>query len=308
MKTKLTLSIILVCLFTISCRYDFNLIPRKDTIEKRSPNFSNIDSPFKDDATSKDKFSVLIIGDTHFGRNGWFKPKRNEEPFYEKLTVLRDEYKNKGFPIRFSINVGDNSDSGKQSEFDDFHNFENRIAEILKEGGEHYFDKMFSIVGNHDLYNNGWDVWKKNSYPHTSTYYFTTEGSGSSISWYFLDSGSGMLGNKQISQLTSLTENDANEKLIFSHYPINAKFVDYYTLSDPLEIAKLTKLFYKTNTKFTVEGHYHPGGSNDIETSSGKKVYHEEVLPGFVDHLGFGILTVDLTNETPVFNLQIYHY
>ena len=251
---------------------------------------------------------MLLIGDTHFGRNGWFKPKRNEEPFYEKLTQLKDEYEAKGYPISFSINVGDISDSGKQSEFDDFRIFENRIASILSADGASYYEKMFSVVGNHDLYNNGWNVWKENSFPHTSTYYFTTEGTGSSVSWYFLDSGSGMLGKNQISKLTDIASKDPNEKLIFSHYPINARFVDYYTLSDPLEVAQLTKLIYQTKVGFTVEGHYHPGGSNDIKTSSGKFVCHEEVLPGFVDHLGFGILTVDLSSEKPDFNLKIYHY
>ena len=306
MKTKLSILIILLSLFTFSCRYDFNLIPRKDNIEERSPGFSKIDSPFKD--SSNNKFSVLLIGDTHFGRNGWFKPKRNEEPFYEKLTQLKDEYEKNGYPISFSINVGDISDSGKQSEFDDFRIFEKRIASILSADGASYYKKMFSIVGNHDLYNNGWNVWKENSFPHTSTYYFTTEGTGSSVSWYFLDSGSGMLGKNQISKLTDIARKDSNEKLIFSHYPINAKFVDYYTLSDPVEVAQLTKLLYQTNVGFTVEGHYHPGGSNDIKTSSGKLVCHEEVLPGFVDHLGFGILTVDLSSEKPDFNLKIYHY
>ena len=307
MKTKLSILIILLSLFTISCRYDFNLIPRKDNIEERSPGFSKIDSPFKD-SSSKDKFSVLLIGDTHFGRNGWFKPKRNEEPFYEKLTQLKKDYEAKKYPISFSINVGDISDSGKQSEFDDFRIFEKRIASILSADGASYYEKMFSIVGNHDLYNNGWNVWKENSFPHTSTYYFTTEGTGSRVSWYFLDSGSGMLGKNQISKLTDIARKDPNEKLFFSHYPINAKFVDYYTLSDPLEVAQLTKLIYQTKVGFTVEGHYHPGGSNDIKTSSGKFVCHEEVLPGFVDHLGFGILTVDLSSEKPDFNLKIYHY
>ena len=306
MKTKLSILIILLSLFTISCRYDFNLIPRKDNIEERSPGFSKIDSPFKD--SSNNKFSVLLIGDTHFGRNGWFKPKRNEEPFYEKLSQLKDEYEKNGYPISFSINVGDISDSGKQSEFDDFRIFEKRIASILSADEASYYEKMFSIVGNHDLYNNGWNVWKENSFPHTSTYYFTTEGTGSSVSWYFLDSGSGMLGKNQISKLTDIARKDPNEKLFFSHYPINAKFVDYYTLSDPVEVAQITKLLYQTKVGFTVEGHYHPGGSNDIKTSSGKFVCHEEVLPGFVDHLGFGILTVDLSSEKPDFNLKIYHY
>ena len=160
MKTKLSILIILLSLFTISCRYDFNLIPRKDNIEERSPGFSKIDSPFKD-SSSNDKFSVLLIGDTHFGRNGWFKPKRNEEPFYEKLTQLKDEYEAKGYPISFSINVGDISDSGKQSEFDDFLIFEKRIASILSADEASYYEKMFSIVGNHDLYNQDVSVKKE---------------------------------------------------------------------------------------------------------------------------------------------------
>lgn len=304
---KLSL-IILICIFSFSCKYDFNFIPREYDIETRSPSFTNLNETGNNpDTKSLNRFSVLLIGDTHFGRDGWFKPKRDENPFYEKLEQIAQS-ESSDAPLMFCINVGDNSDSGKQSEFDTNKEFSDRISSILKASSENADGRTYSIVGNHDLYNDGWENWKKNCFPNTSTYFFKTEGTGCSLSWYFLDSGSGMIGANQMDQFEALTTADSNKKIVFSHYPINAKNVTYYSLSNPIEIARLNKIFYRNNIKLSLEGHFHPGGQNDIKTDSGDLIFHEEVVSGFVDKKSFYILTIDLSNSEPQYEIKKYTF
>lgn len=301
----------IVCLACFSCKYDFNLIPREYDIEQRSPDFLNLNDSDVNKAPVNcgDKFSVILVADTHFGRNGWFKPKRNEQPFYDKLETLLNSAEYADFPPAFTLHMGDNSDTGKQADFDEFKNFEDKIAEKASAVNINYNSRIYSILGNHDLYNNGWKIWQKNTWPGISTYYFTTEGShGAKISWYFLDSASGILGTNQLEKFAELTANDSNVKIVSSHYPINVDAVKYYSMSNPLEIAKLSQIYYSSNTKWSFEGHYHPGGSKNQYDKNGNFVYHEEVLRGFLDKKAFGILTVDLSGSEPLINLKTYTY
>lgn len=301
-------------LCAVSCRYDFSLFPRDASVEKRSPSFSELTdgtngiSETKPGIPANGKFSIILIGDTHFGRDGWFKPHRNEDPFYVKLASVAETYNTKGFPICFGINVGDNSDSGKQSEFDDNKFCETKISEILKDKYNSADGRTYSVVGNHDLYNDGWSNWKKNTYPHTSTYYFTLNGIGCNLSFYFLDSGSGLLGEKQLSQFDSISGHDPNKKVIISHYPVYAKNVTYYSLSNPLEIAKLLKIYGNNNITYGLEGHFHPGGDNTVYSENGNYLFHEEVLSGFVDRKAFYILEVDLSGTEPKLSIEKFNF
>lgn len=300
--TKKLIFIFLLAQTLVSCKYDFAFWPRKYSIEERSPSFTDLGT------NSSNKFAVLVMGDTHFGRNGWVYSRRYEEDFYNRFTEIVTDYYNKGYSFDFSLNVGDCSDSGAVSEFVQYNTFEDKISEIITSicGGSKR--KVYNILGNHDLFNNGWSNWKDYCYPNTSTYYFKTQGSGCSLSWYFLDSGSGTLGKQQLNNFKNLIKDDSNQKIILSHYPIAAKNCDLYTLQDTVEVAQLLQIYGQNNVKLGMEGHFHKGGSNNYYSNNDEFLFHEEVLPGFVDHKGFGVLTVDLTGSTPELNLQIYSY
>lgn len=304
--------VLFVGLFSFSCKYDFSLIPREYDIESRSPDFTDLSLPEIDKAPKGCgyKFSVLLIADTHFGRNGYFLPPRDEKPFYAKIAQLfdsaSDEYKD--FPPAFTVHMGDNSDTGNLKDFEQFNKFEQDIYDTLKTINPNYNKGIYSVVGNHDLYNNGWAAWKCMTYAGTSTYYFTINGSGSALSWYFLDSGSGILGANQLEKFKALAESDQNQKVIISHYPINAESVTYYALSNPLEIAKLSQTFAQNKTKLTFEGHYHPGGSSTHCDTDGNVLYQEEVIRGFVDKKAFAVMTVDLTGSEPEIHFKSYEY
>lgn len=312
-KIKISLLFITITLAPFSCKYDFALWPRDVSVEERSTDFTDLSSisisPDMSIIGSDTRFIVPIIGDTHFGRSGWGRFQRYEDVFYEKFEQLITDYKNQGLKIPFCIHVGDCSDSGKQSEFDEYNAFCNKINEIIKDVYSISTDtKMYAVVGNHDLFNNGWDNWKKNTFPNTSTYYFKTNVNSKPISWYFLDSGSGTLGKPQLDKFTQLVKEDSNTKLIISHYPVAAKNCDMYTLQDPIEVAKVLKAYGSSNVKMGIEGHFHPGAENDFYTSDGQFMFHEEVLPGFVDHRGYAILTVDCSSTNPAFNLKVFEY
>lgn len=118
---------------------------------------------------------------------------------------------------------------------------------------------VYNVVGNHDVYNSGWDLWKKTCPPHTSTYYFETE----DFIWYFLDTASGTLGRPQFYDLKDKLAQSSKPKLVFTHYPLYGGGIFYFCLSNPRERAELISLFARTNVKLYCSGHYHAGAFYD---------------------------------------------
>lgn len=294
MKKLFTLCLsIFILFFTNSCRYDFNFIPRDYNVLERSPSFTKLEGEFLPPTADNGKFSILLISDTHFGRDGWFKPPRKDDDFYEKLESVAKSFNEKGYPLYFAINSGDVVDTGLQSEYDTNKVFENKILSILKNYNNQITKEkiIYSVVGNHDLYNNKWPLWKKNIFPYTSTYYFSIK----NLSFYFLDSASGVLGENQLTQFEQLLKNDKNKKIVVSHYPYYIQTSNYYSLSNPLETAKMIKLFAQNDVIYSIEGHFHLGGEKFLNNGKLKDI----IIPGFVDKRYFYVLQVDLSDTNP---------
>ena len=127
----------------------------------------------------------------------------------------------------------------------------------------------YTVIGNHDLYaSDGWDVWERNFYPHTSYYTFKLR----SFAYYFLDSGNATLGKPQLEDLEAhLKADPSTPKIIFIHYPVVSNLTEY-CLQNTLERNRLLSDFAKSNVRLIFSGHFHPGSAQSYGTFKEKTV------------------------------------
>lgn len=122
---------------------------------------------------------------------------------------------------------------------------------------------IFPMVGNHDLFFNGWEQFY--SRLGSSTYSFTIKTPAASDLFICLDSGGSTLGSKQLDWLKSVLKNERNNYrycVIFTH--INF-FRPRKTLSTNMlveEIHVLLDLFIRYKVDMVVTGHDH---ENDVQ-------------------------------------------
>jgi hypothetical protein len=266
---------IFLCLTLFSCKYGLDeFISRENDVDARSAYLTDISAPST--VGSAAQYTVLVMSDIHFGAN----PDHPDLPRAEFFAWL-DARIAAGQKPKFCLCLGDLVESGKEDEYKDFAAF---AAEIEAKGVP-----VYSIVGNHDLYNNGWKNWRQYVRPHTSYYRFQT----SRFSWYFLDSASGTLGKNQLRDFVKQAKSDGRPKLVFTHYPVYAGGGNFYfSLSDPHERAILLDTFAKTDVKLVVEGHQHPGSSHNFGA------FREVNVSSFRDYQSWHLITVDETAGT----------
>jgi hypothetical protein len=119
-------------------------------------------------------------------------------------------------------------------------------------------DHAFYILGNHDLFFNGWD--KYYSYFGSSTYAFTVKTNEASDLYICLDSGNGTIGSRQLEWLSDLLAKERKNHrfcIIFSHVNF---FREHHTFSaNPLvdELHVLLDLFYRYSIDMVITGHDH---------------------------------------------------
>ncbi|GHT84683.1 serine/threonine protein phosphatase [Spirochaetia bacterium] len=270
-----------------SCAKDYGLeefIARENDVNKRSTNITDI-SLVPAASSLPSQYNVLLLSDIHFGANPDHPDLPLEEfrAWFNSLKTANDT----SVPIEqrrpvFCICLGDSVESGAKNEYEQFKMFTEK--EIEARGVP-----VYTILGNHDHLNNGWDLWKKYVKPYTTYYRFKTK----TFSWYFLDTASGTMG---VSQLHDFVENinaDPNPKLVFTHYPIYGGGGNFYfSLSDPQERALLIDTLANSNVKLVAEGHQHPGSSHDFG------LFNEQNIAAFRDYQSWHILTVDEKSAT----------
>jgi hypothetical protein len=116
----------------------------------------------------------------------------------------------------------------------------------------------FLILGNHDLFYNGWDNYYR--YFGSSTYSFTVKSGNTTDLYICLDSGNGTIGSRQLDWLSDLLKKERNNNrfcVIFSHVNF---FRNRHTISaNPLvdEVRVLLDLFYRNSVDMVITGHDH---------------------------------------------------
>lgn len=216
------------------------------------------------------KFKVAIITDIHFGSS---KYARIENEFLSWLNQTMPD---------FVICLGDVSEHGLSNEIEAYSEFVDKIKAVC--GRE-----VYTIVGNHDLYNSGWNFFSEKIFPHTSLYHFSTQ----KFSWYFIDNASGYLGEKQMNVLKNAMRKDSLPKIVSSHIPIYFRDVIMPDmLQDTEEADELITLFSKENVRLVLEGHTHEHERRNLKNMI---LYN---VPGFLELHQWALLSVDEASGT----------
>lgn len=257
-------------LIFFSCSFGLQeIFWRKNPVDQRTQEIVLLNNA----VSFTNEYRCLLIADPHFGHKNYTVPEK------EFFTWLEKELKNTNPPLKVCIFLGDVVDHGTSEEFTRFETFQDKI---IKKGLS-----VYGVVGNHDLYNSGWEKWKTVSLPHHGAFYFET----SSFGWYFLDTASGTLGNPQFKDLKQKLQNSSKLKFIFTHYPLYSG-VFYFALSNSRERAELISLFARNNVKGYFAGHYHKGGFYDYSN------FKEYVFKAFGQESYIYVLTINETKKS----------
>lgn len=281
MKTKSFFLFILIFIFS-SCKYGAYIFDfYDDDVNSRSPKLIKLENI--PSVESNEIYSFIIVTDMHLDN---FSTKKDKDFFH----YFENQLKNADESLRpkFIVNLGDTTHTGSSKEMETFNEWSNKIKELAKNylGEDDY--KIYSILGNHDLYNEGWNKWKNKIYPYTSCYYFSTN----KFSYYFIDTANGSVGDKQLDDLEIKLKADPNPKIIFSHYPIYAGGNLLFIIQNTLERAKLLTFFKKNNTKQIFTGHAHRTFGYDYGS------FREDVTSSYKENNSFRIVTVNEKKQT----------
>ena len=234
------------------------------------------------------KFTVLIMTDVHFGgENMGNNGPRQEYVLLEWLKTYREQMIAQGTPElypSFAICLGDVAEHGYEEEFIKYQAFT-----TLMNSDTYGNILTFNVVGNHDLYNSGWNSYVKHCYPHTSLYKFRTD----SITWYFADSASGSMGDSQLETISrDMKYNEkGRKKLFFTHIPVYAGGLFYFVMQNTEERNRLISMLGDEDAIAIIDGHTHKEITSDLG-------FKEWNMPGFLEKRGIGLLFVDETDAS----------
>jgi predicted MPP superfamily phosphohydrolase len=197
----------------------------------------NVTHPFKNLTVDDDNYFILAASDTHIGGISNISNFINEakKPDYLAFVLVGD------------IVTGRN---------EDYSNLQQLLPTFEQK-------PHFILVGNHDLFFDGWQSFYQEF--GASTYWFTVQTPKASDIFICLDSGSGTIGGKQLTWLKHTLESQRNNFrncIIFSHVNF---FRNRHSGSSSLlvsELYVLLDLFAKNNVNMVVSGHDHVSAVN----------------------------------------------
>lgn len=290
-------TILFFSLLFASCNYGLPIFLYAETgVEERAVASIPLWGPQIPQVGTSGKYSFIVLTDSHFGS----KKGRNEEAFLQTFKALLQS-SDESLRPRFIVNLGDTLDGGHSNEADMFNLTAARWIAAGNEALGISDYKVYSILGNHDLYNNGWEIWRTRIYPYTSFYTFTLNAGGkNNFDFWFLDTGNGTLGANQIEFLENAMAASARPKIVFMHYPLYAGGIFYFALGDVTERARLISDFARTNVKYVFEGHKHDPLNYDFGN------FKEAVIGAYLEDKVFGLVTVDETAGSVSFTRMGY--
>jgi len=227
LRALLLLGAVLLCVS--SCRYGLDeLFGRPSPVDERVADQS-IPAPVAPLVADPANYVFIATADTHFGAT--------EDP--TNAASFRALVSSQG--ASFVVIAGDLVETGIAAEYARFTAWTASLGV-----------PVYVTAGNHDLYNEGWTSYR--STLGRSAYSFTVGGR----SFYFVDSGNGTVGQAQLDMLRASFLNDANPKVIVSHYPLyDGPDALYYRLTDTAERAALIDLYANGHVELLLEGHRH---------------------------------------------------
>jgi 3',5'-cyclic AMP phosphodiesterase CpdA len=234
-KLNIQFSIFIAVLFSLAaCRKDQAILISDTPVNQRFIQSMdwNSNHPYREIVIPSDDYFILSMADSHVGGTN------NLDNFFNIAKTTN---------ATAVVMVGDLT----SGHLNDYKVFEHQLPPQ---------DSLstFSILGNHDLFFNGWAEF--HSRFGTSSYLFTVKTSTSTDLYICLDTGGGTLGDKQLEWLTNTLETlrpDYRHCMVFTHTNF---FRTRHTLStNPLveELRVLTDLFTKHRVDMVITGHDH---------------------------------------------------
>jgi Calcineurin-like phosphoesterase len=143
----------------------------------------------------------------------------------------------------FVLHSGDCADHGYGKEFQKWN----------ERTGKHLPCPMFTALGNHDVYNDGWDKFKK--YIGPSVFNFTY----AKAEFIFLDLAAGTLGKDQVGWLErTLKKRGAKARFALGHYPIyDGTLQTPSSMGNTQERMMIIDLFDEYGVDYYLAGHKH---------------------------------------------------
>ena len=235
LKTRIVLLLIFSITFSACEKADFmGMFISKESVNQRFDQSMewNALHPFREIVVLSDDYSILSMSDSHVGGTV------NLETF---LNIAKTTN------VSALIMVGDLT-TGHAKDYAEFQ--------------QHVPDQdslpSFLIVGNHDLYFDGWTEF--HSRFGSSTYFFTISTPAATDLFICLDTGGGTLGTKQLDWLKEILQTvrpNYRRCIVFTH---NNLFRFRHTFStNPLveELHVLIELFTKHHVDMVITGHDH---------------------------------------------------
>lgn len=227
LKFKILLSFLL--LFSTCDFFDPSAFFYTVSVDERFKESKSLPSKSSPLLTDNKNFSFLVITDTHY--------------YKEQLNYIKDiDSKKNELKIDFIVVNGDIVQSGLKSQY-----------ELAKEDFEKTSLPIYTTIGNHDMYNNGYILYKK--YFGKTVYDFKID----QLHLIFLDTANGTLGNLQFEYLENILKNsNCRNKIVFTHYNfIEKELVSFTSYSYSDEVYKIFSLFEKYAVNFCISGHIH---------------------------------------------------
>ncbi|MCQ2241126.1 metallophosphoesterase [Treponema sp.] len=276
-----------------SCKFGmFPLAFTDQNVEDRVHSITRLDDSHLPSGTNGlSKYSFLIVTDLHIGADRY---THDDEAFFRWFENQLNSDDASRRP-QFIINLGDSSDSGREAEFKEYVEWTKKVKELARNGKDRINDfKIYSVIGNHDIYNNGQDYYLTYMYPHFYSYCFdfANDPSTQGFEFFFLDSANGSLGRHQLNDLERKLKANSKPKIILTHCPVYSDGVLLVSFHDSLECAKILTLVAENNAKLMLEGHAHRNSSYDYGSM------YEEVTSSYANNNTINLITIDETTGT----------
>lgn len=182
--------------------------------------------------SSDDDYTFYIISDSHLGST------TNITTMYDDAVASAADG---------VLMIGDLC-SGNEEDYDTLNAVVNRYSSL----------PSFQVIGNHDLYFEGWDHFY--NYFGSSTYYLTVHTPSDSDLYIMLDSGGGTLGSLQLQWFKDLLASQRDKYrncTVLTHNNILLSRHTISTLPMQEEVKVLLDLFLKYDVNYCITGHDH---------------------------------------------------
>ncbi len=228
----------------------------EEKVDKRAETYFNDQSylsPESAFASHTGTYSFVIFTDIHVG-SAWENEsasKNYREAFLKKFEALYDA--NDSIKPRFVVCMGDSANDGYEHQYEKYVSYCDKICQIgnSKLGIEDF--KLYTAIGNHDLFHNGYRYWEKHVFPYHTYYGFEAGG----FSYYVLDTANGTMGINQLKSIEKELKKNSSPKIIITHYPVYGAGKIVLETQDTLLSGRLMSVCGETNVKQVFGGHTH---------------------------------------------------